>query len=314
MANRATTPQPTAGTSADSLLDVEQTFRDRVAYYGRFLWRDKSGVIGLLMFLTVVVAAVFAPWIAPYGPLEQNLRESKVPPVWSEEGSWDHILGTDNLGRDIFSRLVYGARVSLTVAFFGVLIAASMGLIIGAIAGYMGGRIDSSIMSIINLILSLPYLLFVVFIAAILGRSLINVILIFGITDSPIFARVTRGEVLRMRQSGYVESAISAGARWPRIIFDHIIPNLIGPLITLATFEMSAMIFYEAGLGFLGLSVPPSVPSWGNMLAAGRKYIQCCPWIAGAPGLAIMFTSLGMNLLGDWLRDVLDPRLRRSRK
>jgi ABC-type dipeptide/oligopeptide/nickel transport system permease subunit len=314
MANRATTPQGPAGSSADSLLDVEQTFRDRVAYYGRFLWRDKSGVIGLLMFLTVVVAAVFAPYIAPYGPLEQNLKESKVPPVWSEEGSWDHILGTDNLGRDIFSRLVYGARVSLTVAFFGVLIAASMGLIIGAIAGYMGGRIDSSIMSIINLILSLPYLLFVVFIAAILGRSLINVILIFGITDSPIFARITRGEVLRMRQSGYVESAISAGARWPRIIFDHIIPNLIGPLITLATFEMSAMIFYEAGLGFLGLSVPPSVPSWGNMLAAGRKYIQCCPWIAGAPGLAIMFTSLGMNLLGDWLRDVLDPRLRRSRK
>ena len=314
MANRATSPQGPAGTSADSLLDVEQTFRDRVAYYGRFLWRDKSGVIGLLMFLTVVVAAVFAPWIAPYGPLEQNLRESKVPPAWSEEGSWDHILGTDNLGRDIFSRLVYGARVSLTVAFFGVLIAASMGLIIGAIAGYKGGRIDSTIMSFINLILSLPYLLFVVFIAAILGRSLINVILIFGITDSPIFARVTRGEVLRMRQSGYVESAISAGARWPRIIFDHIIPNLIGPLITLATFEMSAMIFYEAGLGFLGLSVPPSVPSWGNMLAAGRKYIQCCPWIAGAPGLAIMFTSLGMNLLGDWLRDVLDPRLRRSRK
>jgi len=314
MGNSAATPQGTPGASADSLLDVEQTFRQRVAYYGRFLWRDKSGVIGLIMFLTVVFAAVFAPWIAPYDPLQQNLRESKVPPVWQEEGSWDHILGTDNLGRDIFSRLVYGARVSLTVAFFGVLIAASLGLIIGSIAGYMGGRIDSSIMSIINLILSLPYLLFVVFIAAILGRSLINVILIFGITDSPIFARVTRGEVLRMRQSGYVESAISAGARWPRIIFDHIVPNLIGPLITLATFEMSAMIFYEAGLGFLGLSVPPSVPSWGNMLAAGRKYLQCCPWIAAAPGLAIMFTSLGMNLLGDWLRDVLDPRLRRSRK
>jgi ABC-type dipeptide/oligopeptide/nickel transport system permease subunit len=314
MANRPTITRSAAGASADSLLDVDQTYRDRAAYYGRFLWRDKSGVIGLIMFLTVVVAAVFAPWIAPYGPLEQNLRESKVPPVWSEEGSWDHILGTDNLGRDIFSRLVYGARVSLTVAFFGVLIAASLGMIIGSISGYMGGRVDTITMNIINLILSLPYLLFVVFIAAILGRSLINVILIFGITDSPIFARVSRGEVLRMRQSGYVESAISAGARWPRIIFDHITPNLIGPLITLATFEMSAMIFYEAGLGFLGLSVPPSVPSWGNMLAAGRKYIQCCPWIAGAPGLAIMFTSLGMNLLGDWLRDVLDPRLRRSRK
>ncbi|UCD41371.1 MAG: ABC transporter permease [Chloroflexota bacterium] len=314
MENKPMITRSAAGASADSLLDVEQTYRDRAAYYGRFLWRDKSGIIGLLMFLTVVFAAIFAPWIAPYDPLEQNLRESKVPPVWQAEGSWDHILGTDNLGRDIFSRLVYGARVSLTVAFFGVLIAASLGLIIGSISGYMGGRVDSVIMNIINLILSLPYLLFVVFIAAILGRSLINVILIFGITDSPIFARVTRGEVLRMRQSGYVESAISAGARWPRIIFDHITPNLIGPLITLATFEMSAMIFYEAGLGFLGLSVPPSVPSWGNMLAAGRKYLQCCPWIAGAPGLAIMFTSMGMNLLGDWLRDVLDPRLRRSRK
>ena len=314
MENKPTITRSAAGASADSLLDVEQSYRDRAAYYGRFLWRDKSGIIGLLMFLVVVFAAIFAPWIAPYDPLEQNLRASKTPPVWQEGGSWDYILGTDNLGRDIFSRLVYGARVSLTVAFFGVLIAAGLGLVIGAISGYLGGRFDAVVMNLINLILSLPYLLFVVFIAAILGRSLINVILIFGITDSPIFARVTRGEVLRMRQSGYVESAVSAGARWPRIIFDHITPNLIGPLITLATFEMSAMIFYEAGLGFLGLSVPPSVPSWGNMLAAGRKYLQCCPWIAGAPGLAIMWTSMGMNLLGDWLRDVLDPRLRRSRK
>ncbi|OQX63088.1 MAG: hypothetical protein B5M51_05415 [Anaerolinea sp. 4484_236] len=309
----ATNTQEKAGKSADSLLDVERTFKEKSAYAGRFLWRDKSGVIGMILFLVVVIAAIFAPQISPYDPLEQNLRDNKMPPAWSEGGNWDHPFGTDNIGRDNFSRIVYGARVSLTVGFFGVLIAGSLGLVIGAVAGYMGGRVDSAIMSIINLILSLPYLLFVVFIASVLGRSLINVILIFGITDAPIFARVTRGEVLRMRESGYVESAISAGARWPRIIFDHILPNLIGPLITLATFEMSAMIFYEAGLGFLGLSVPPSVPSWGNMLAAGRKYLQMYPWIAAFPGLAIMFTSLGMNLLGDWLRDVLDPRLRRSR-
>jgi len=299
---------------ADSLLDVERTFKDRLAYAGRFLWRDRSGVIGVILFLVVVVAAVFAPQISTYDPLDQNLRDNKMPPAWSAEGSWDHPFGTDNLGRDTFSRIVYGARVSLTVGFFGVLIAGTLGMVIGAIAGYAGGRVDAVIMSAINLILSLPYLLFVVFIASILGRSLLNVILIFGITDSPIFARVTRGEVLRLRESGYVESAISAGARWPRIIFDHILPNLIGPLITLATFEMSAMIFYEAGLGFLGLSVPPSIPSWGNMLAAGRKYLQQHPWIAAFPGLAIMFTSLGMNMLGDWLRDVLDPRLRRARK
>jgi len=308
MATEATTR------TVDSLLEVERTWGDRLAYYGRFLWRDRSGMIGLILFAIVVFAAVFAGVIAPYDPLQQNLRDSKMPPAWSAEGSWSHPLGTDNLGRDLLSRIIYGARVSLTVGFFGVLIAASLGLIIGAIAGYMGGRVDGAIMSVINLILSLPYLLFVVFIASVLGRSLINVILIFGITDSPIFARVTRGEVLRIRESGYVESAISVGARTPRIIFDHIVPNLIGPLITLATFEMSAMIFYEAGLGFLGLSVPPSVPSWGNMLSAGRKYLQSYPWIAAFPGLAIMFTSLGMNLLGDWLRDVLDPRLRRARK
>ena len=300
--------------TADSLLDVERTFKDRLAYMGRFLWRDKSGVIGLLMFLSVVFAAVFAPVIAPYDPLQQNLRDAKLPPAWYEEGSMEHILGTDNLGRDLLSRLIYGARVSLTVGFVGVLIAGTLGLVFGALAGYLGGRVDAAIMGVVNLVLALPYLLFVVVIAAILGRSLINVILIFGITDSPIFARVTRGEVLRLRQSGYVESAISAGAGTTRIIFDHIIPNLIGPLITLATFEMSAMIFYEAGLGFLGLSVPPSVPSWGNMLAAGRKYLTSSPWITMWPGLAIMYTSLSMNLLGDWLRDVLDPRLRRSRK
>jgi ABC-type dipeptide/oligopeptide/nickel transport system permease subunit len=308
MATRETTP------TADSLLDVERTFKDRLAYMGRFLWRDKSGVIGLLMFLSVVFAAVFAPVIAPYDPLQQNLRDAKLPPAWYEEGSMEHILGTDNLGRDLLSRLIYGARVSLTVGFVGVLIAGTLGLVFGALAGYLGGRVDAAIMGVVNLVLALPYLLFVVVIAAILGRSLINVILIFGITDSPIFARVTRGEVLRLRQSGYVESAVSAGAGTTRIIFDHIIPNLIGPLITLATFEMSAMIFYEAGLGFLGLSVPPSVPSWGNMLAAGRKYLTSSPWIAMWPGLAIMYTSLSMNLLGDWLRDVLDPRLRRARK
>jgi len=311
MANKNISPQKTV----DSLLDTEKTFTDRLAYFGRFLWRDRSGVLGLVIFLIVVFAAVLAPVITSQDPFEQNLSDSKMPPAWNEDGDWAHPFGTDSLGKDIYSRVIYGARVSLLVGLFGVLIAGALGLIIGAIAGYAGGRLDAFIMGGVNLILSLPYLLFVVFIAAVLGRSLLNVILIFGITDAPIFARVTRGEVLRIRNSGYVESAISAGARWPRILFDHIIPNLIGPLITLATFEMSAMIFYEAGLGFLGLSVPPNeYPTWGNMLAAGRKYMTSYPWIASFPGLAIMFTSLGMNLVGDWLRDVLDPRLRRSRK
>jgi ABC-type dipeptide/oligopeptide/nickel transport system permease subunit len=298
----------------DSLPDVERTFWGRLVYASRFLLRDRSGIIGLLLFLVVVTAAVFSPQLSPFDPLSQNLRNSKLPPAWIDGGSWDHPFGTDSLGRDLFSRIIYGARVSLTISFFGVLLAGGIGIIMGTFAGYFGGRVDDVTMGAVNLILSLPYLLFVVFIATILGRSLLNVILIFGITDAPIFARVARGEVLRIRELGYVESAICAGARWGRIIFDHIMPNLIGPLITLATFEMSAMIFYEAGLGFLGLSVPPTVPSWGNMLSEGQLYMVNAPWIATFPGLAIMFTSLGMNLLGDWLRDVLDPRLRRARK
>ncbi|GAH42591.1 unnamed protein product, partial [marine sediment metagenome] len=176
------------------------------------------------------------------------------------------------------------------------------------------GRTDNIIMTFINMILALPYLVFVVFMAAILGRSLINVILIFGFTDIPIFVRVTRGEVLRMREQGFIEAAKSIGAKTHRILFKQIMPNLLGPLITLATFEMSAMIFYEAGLGFLGLSVPPTTPSWGNMLAFGRNFLTIYPWMSIFPGLAIVFTGLGMNLLGDWLRDVLDPRMRRTKK
>jgi ABC-type dipeptide/oligopeptide/nickel transport system permease subunit len=304
------------GISTGSRVDEKKDrgLGSKFIFVGKLLARDRSGALGLIMFLIVILSAVFAAQLAPHDPLKQNLRNAKKPPAWSEKGSTQYPLGTDNLGRDLLSRIIYGTRVSVTVGFFGVLIAGSLGLTIGLISGYIGGRVDNMIMWGVNMILALPYLVFVVFIAAILGRSLINVILIFGLTDIPIFVRITRGEVLRMRESGFVESAMSLGATRARILFDHILPNLIGPLITIATFEMSAMIFYEAGLGFLGLSVPPSVPSWGNMLAEGRKYLTIYPWIATFPGLAIVFAGLGMNLLGDWLRDVLDPRMRRIKK
>ncbi len=306
-----------AQTTAPVLLDdyVESTWSSRLAYVGRLLWRDKSGMLGMLIFLSIVFVAIFAKSLAPHDPLQQNLRVSKQPPAWHAEGSWEYPLGADNLGRDTLSRIIYGARVSLTVGFFGVLIALTLGLVGGLLAGYMGGKVDSVIMALVNVILTVPYLVLVVVIAAILGRSLLNVIWIFGLTDSPVFVRVTRAEVLRIRETGYVESAISIGAPTWRILFDHIMPNLVGPLITLATIEMSAMIFYEAGLSFLGLSVPPSVPSWGNMLTLGRQFlITGQTWLAIYPGIAIAITALGMNLLGDWLRDVLDPRLRRTRK
>jgi ABC-type dipeptide/oligopeptide/nickel transport system permease subunit len=294
---------------------VEPTWASRLAYVGQLLRRDKSGMLGLAIFLSIVMVAIFARQLAPHDPAQQNLRVAKQPPAWHEGGSWEYPLGADNLGRDTLSRIIYGTRVSLTVGFFGVLIALVLGLVSGLLAGYLGGNVDSLVMAIVNLILTVPYLVLVVVIAAILGRSLLNVIWIFGVTDSPVFVRVTRAEVLRIRESGYVESAISVGAPTWRIMFDHIMPNLVGPLITLATIEMSAMIFYEAGLSFLGLSVPPSVPSWGNMLTLGRQFlITGQTWLAIYPGVAIAITALGMNLLGDWLRDVLDPRLRRARK
>lgn len=277
----------------------------------RSLRRDRAAMAGLAIIAIVVIMAVFAPMLAPHDPLAQNLRASKMPPAWRDGGSWDHVLGTDRLGRDQLSRIIYGARVSVTVGLFGAGIALALGMLAGLVAGYFGGWLDSAIMSVVNLLLAVPYLVLVIVVAALLGRSLVNVILLFGITASPLFARVTRGEVLRLRHSGYVESAICVGARGGRVLFDHIMPNLIGPLVTLATFEMSAMIFYEAGLGFLGLSVPPDVPSWGNLLAVGRESLMAgMPWLTTYPGLAIALTALGMNLFGDWLRDVLDPRLR----
>lgn len=290
---------------------IEQPAANRARRLARLLRRERGAVLGVMLVMLVAISAIFAPWIAPHDPIAQNLSASKLPPAWIKGGSWDYPLGTDVLGRDILSRIIYGSRVSLTVGLFGVLLAAGIGLLVGLTAGYSGGRVDGAIMILMNILLALPYLLFVIFISAILGRSLFNVILIFGITDSPLFARMTRGEVLQIRETEYVMAAKSIGVRQGRMIFRHILPNLIGPLITVGTFEMAGMIFYEAGLGFLGLSVPPSVPSWGNMLQAGRLYLIESPWIATFPGLAILLTSLGMNLVGDWLRDVLDPRLRR---
>jgi ABC-type dipeptide/oligopeptide/nickel transport system permease subunit len=298
------------------LVDEEEdrSIRAKLWYTWRLLWRDKSGLVGLTIFLVIIFSAIFASALSPHDPLKQDLYASRQPPVWTEEGSAEHILGTDNLGRDIFSRIIYGSRVSILVGFLGVSMAFSLGIIIGLVAGFKGGRTDNIIMTITNMVLALPYLVFVVFIAAVLGRSLLNVVLIFGLTDIPIFVRVTRGEVLRLREEGYIEAAISIGQKTPAIIFKHIMPNLLGPLITLATFEMSAMIFYEAGLGFLGLSVPPNIPSWGNMLAEGRQYLTVYPWMSIYPGLAIVITGFSMNLFGDWLRDVLDPRMRRMKK
>ncbi|MBS3965830.1 MAG: ABC transporter permease [Truepera sp.] len=277
----------------------------------RRLRGNVGGVLGAVLVLVVVLMAVFASYLTPYGPAEGNLMSARIPPLWVEGGRSAHLLGTDQLGQDLLTRIVYGARVSLLVSFLGVLLALAIGVTLGLIAGYFGGWWDTVISGYTNLLLSIPYLVLVIVVATILGPSLTNVILLFGVTCSPVFIRFTRGEVLRLKEQAFIEAAYGLGAGAWRIIPRHLLPNLAGPLITLATFEMSAMIFYEAGLGFLGLSVPPEVPSWGNMLALGRQHLLTQPWLAIYPGLAIAITALGINLLGDWLRDTLDPRASR---
>lgn len=272
------------------------------------LLRRPDGIVGALIVLGLVIVALFAQQIAPYPIDHADLMAAKQPPMWQEGGSSAHILGTDKAGQDILSRIIFGTRISLTVGLFGVTLALLIGVTLGLIAGYFGGWLDTIITGFTNLILSIPYLVLVIVIATVLGRSLVNVILIFGVTNAPIFIRFTRGEVMRVKKLEYIDAAHALGTQTWRIIPKYVLPNLAGSLITLATFEMSAMIFYESGLSFLGLSVPPSVPSWGNMLALGRASLRTYPWMAVYPGLAIAITSLGMNLLGDWLRDALDPR------
>lgn len=285
--------------------------KTRIQKLRRYIPRDISGSIGILLTVLVIFTAIFAEQIAPYGFKEGSRRDAKLPPAWVDGGSTEHLFGTDVQGWDIFSRIVYGSQVSLTVGLFGAGLASILGILLGTLAAFFGGIVDTLITSFVNLILSVPYLVLVIVIATVFGRSLLNVILIFGVTGSPIFIRLVRGEVFRLREQEYVLAARSLGANSLRLMVRHIFPNLAGALITLATFEMSSMIFYEAGLSFLGLSVPPDVPSWGNMISAGRRFLVTGSntWIAVFPGFAIAILSLGVNLLGDWLRDVFDPRI-----
>jgi peptide/nickel transport system permease protein len=221
-----------------------------------------------------------------------------------------HILGTDHLGRDVTTRLFYGGRISLLVSLSSVVLAAAAGLLIGLLAGNFGGAIDSVFMRIVDLQLAFPFILLALAIVALLGPSLQNIILVFTITSWPIYARTVRPMALSLREKEFVEAARAAGAGHGRVIFRHILPNIASPLIVVASFEVAKMVILEAAMGFLGLGVPPPTPTWGNMLADGRDYIRTAWWLTTFPGLAIMVTATGINLLGDALRDIFDPRLK----
>jgi ABC-type dipeptide/oligopeptide/nickel transport system permease subunit len=266
-------------------------------------WRLAAGLVaGGILVGGLVLLAVLAPLVAPYPPNLQDLAKSQQPPAWLGGGTWTNPLGTDHLGRDVLSRIIYGARVSLIVGAGGVVLALGLGVGVGLVAGYARGWVDDVAMRLCDVQLALPYLLFVVAIIGVLGPSLGNVVLVFGIADFPLFARMARGETLRLRAAPFVEAAVATGASHGRILLRHVLPNMAAVLMVVSAFEMAAMILYEAGVGFLGLSVPPTTPSWGNMLADGRNYLTTSWWIATFPGLAILLGTLGVNLLGNRLR------------
>jgi peptide/nickel transport system permease protein/dipeptide transport system permease protein len=274
------------------------------------LWRNKTAIIGLVIILGFILVAILAPVLSPHDPLETSLYDQLKPPVWHETGTWKNILGTDELGRDTLSRIIYGARVSLTVAVVSVGIAFTLGTLLGCISGYYKGFWDSLIMRIMDMILAFPYLLLAIVVVAYLGPSLQNAMMAIGITYVPRFARIVRGSVLEECEKDYVMAARAVGARDGRIIFINILPNCLGPLIVQTTLSMASAILDAAALSFLGLGAQPPTPEWGGMIARSRALILRASWVMTFPGIAILLAVLGFNLLGDGLRDALDPRLR----
>lgn len=274
------------------------------------LWRNKTSVAGLIVVAGFVLAAIFAPSLSPHDPVETALYDQLKPPAWKDGGSDKNILGTDDLGRDIFSRIIYGARVSLIVAVVSVGLAFVLGTLLGSISGYYKGALDNVIMRIMDIILAFPYLLLAIVVVAFLGPSLQNAMIAIGITYVPRFARIVRGSVLEECEKDYVMAAKAVGARDWRIIFIAILPNCLGPLIVLTTLSFASAILDAAALSFLGLGAQPPTPEWGAMIASSRSLILRASWVMTFPGIAILLAVLGFNLLGDGLRDALDPRLR----
>ena len=274
------------------------------------LWRNKTAMLGLVIIVIFILSAIFANYLSPHDPLETSLYDQLKPPVWHTAGKWENILGTDDLGRDILSRLIYGARVSLLVAVLSVGLAFAVGTLLGCISGYYKGSLDNLIMRIMDIILAFPYILLAIVVVAYLGLSLQNAMIAIAITYVPRFARIVRGSVLEECEKDYVSAARAIGASDFRIIFIAILPNCLGPLIVQTTLGFASAILDMAALSFLGLGAQPPTPEWGAMIAKSRALILRASWVMTFPGLAILCGVLGFNLLGDGLRDALDPRLR----
>jgi peptide/nickel transport system permease protein len=274
-----------------------------IAARRRFL-RSRTGVVGFVVLVIVVLLALFAAQVAPYSPTRQDFRVERQAP------NPQHLLGTDEFGRDILSRVIWGAQASLQAGAVAASIALVVGLVLGMLAAFYGGRTDNLIMRFMDVLLAFPYILLAIAVVAILGPGLRNSMIAIGIVYIPYYARIVRGSVLSVRARDYVEAARALGAADQRIIWQHVLPNTLAPVIVQTTLNVGTAIIDTAGLSFLGLGTQPPTPDWGNMLAAGRSYVIDSPWIATFPGLAILVTVLAFNLMGDALRDAFDPRLR----
>jgi peptide/nickel transport system permease protein len=286
-----------------------RTERDWVTL-ARRLVRRRTALFGMLVVAAVLLAALFAPLVAPFDPLEQDIGQRLREPGWQDTRGRVHPLGTDHLGRDILSRIVFGSRIALLVGLAAVAISGVLGMIIGLVAGYFGGRMDDVLMRLADVQLAFPFILLAIAVIGVLGPSLRNIIIVIGVSSWVVYARVVRSEVLSIREREYVHAAVALGSRHWRVLLSHVLPNTFTPWLVVATLDMARVIVIESALSFLGLGVQPPTPTWGGMLADGRVYLSTAWWLATFPGLAILITVLGINLFGDGLRDTLDPRLK----
>jgi peptide/nickel transport system permease protein len=272
--------------------------------------RQRLPVVSLAIVAVFVLVALLAPLLAPADPYDQSLRLRFRPPVWEERGSWAYPLGTDRLGRDLLSRIIYGARVSLAAGVVTVLLSSAFGAAIGLMAGYYGGRTDAALMRVTDATLSFPVILLALILAVTVGPSFTNVVIAIAVILWARYARVIRGQVLTLMTLDFIAQARIAGAGAWRIITRHLLPNTLNTLVVLITLQIGYVIIVEASLSFLGAGIPPPTPAWGSMIAEGRDFVTSAWWVSFFPGLAILLVVLAFNLLGDWLRDTLDPRLR----
>ncbi len=297
--------QPAAGRAASSGFSVVGVLRAVRRY-----WLIPG--LPLFVLLTLLFVGAFAPLISPHEPNKQSLRDSNVGPAWTAEGTSNNLLGTDRFGRDQLTRIFHGARISLIVSFVTIAIGGAIGTLVGICAGYFGGWLDSLLMRIVDIVLAFPGLLLAIVLATVFGPSFTNVIIVASLLIWPRFARLVRGDTLGIKPNDFVTYARVTGTPTTRILYKHIFPNVIPTLLVLCTWEVGAIILLESALSFLGAGIPPPNPSWGTMVLDGRGQLEEGWWISLFPGLAIMITVLSLNLLGDWLRDYLDPKMRHA--